>query len=146
MKLVIDASMALAWLFERKSKEEADCADQVLLTITKAEVLVPSLWHTEITNALLIGERRRVVTEAQVMDYLSKISDLPFTTDSMSVISRRDLVMALAREHRLTTYDAIYLELALRTNSVLATFDKELINATLTAGGIIFELEAVYDK
>lgn len=138
MKLVIDASMALAWLFERSKKEEAHCADHALLTIADAETHIPSLWHTEIANALLVGERRKVVTEAQVIDYLERLSHLPLATDGATPASRRDSVMALAREHALTAYDATYLELALRTNSMLATFDKQLIDAMHQAGGKIF--------
>ncbi|TAL56928.1 type II toxin-antitoxin system VapC family toxin [Pandoraea sp.] len=138
MKLVVDASMALAWLFERTSKTEADCADQALLCLAQAEVLVPALWHTEVANALLVGERRRVVTEAQVIDYLSKLSALPIATDSAAPASRRDGIMALAREHRLTAYDATYLDLALRTGAILATFDVALADAMRRAGGIVF--------
>src|SRR5258708_2234732 len=138
MKLVIDASMALAWLFERQDKQEATCADRVLSFLDNAEAFVPSLWHTEIINALLVGERRRVVTEAQVIDYLNRLSALPLMTDVITVHSRRDLVMALAREHHLTAYDAVYLDLALRTNAVLATFDRQLASAMRSAGGIIF--------
>lgn len=138
MKLVVDASMALAWLFERKDKKESTCADRALLTIAEAEVSVPSLWHTEIINALLVGERRRVVTEAQVIDYLNRLSALPIMTDTVMVASRRDGVMALAREYQLTAYDAVYLDLALRTNAVLATFDAQLANAMRSAGGTVF--------
>lgn len=138
MKLVLDASMALAWLFERKDAKEIKCANDVLVAIAETETLVPTLWHTEIANALLVAERRLVVTEAQTIDYLNRLSQLPITTDSVAVTSRRDLVMALAREHGLTAYDAIYLDLALRTNSTLATFDMKLANAMQRAGGIIF--------
>ena len=54
------------------------------------------------------------------------------------VESRRDLVIALARGHQLTAYDAVYLDLALRTDSVLATFDMQLVNAMQAAGGTVF--------
>jgi predicted nucleic acid-binding protein len=138
MKLVIDASMTLAWLFERSKKEEALCADRALLAIADTETRIPSLWHTEVANALLIGERRKIVTEAQVIDYLDRVFYLPLITDDVTPASRRDRVMALAREHGLTAYDATYLELALRTNSVLATFDNRLIDAMLRAGGDVF--------
>ncbi|MBS0350924.1 MAG: type II toxin-antitoxin system VapC family toxin [Proteobacteria bacterium] len=133
--------MALAWLFERQDKQAALCASNVLVTLRDAEVLVPSLWHTEISNALLLGERCRVVTEAQVIDYLNRLSALPITTDVATVASRRELVMALAREHGLTAYDAVYLDLALRTDSVLATFDVQLASAMQAAGGTVFGKE-----
>ena len=84
-----------------------------------------------------------MVTEAQVMDYLTRLSALPIVTDSVTVASRRDLVMALAREHQLTVYDAVYLELALRTNSALATFDIQLAKAMRFAGGIVFDSDGI---
>lgn len=138
MKLVLDASMTLAWLFERTSRKEASCAERALLAMANAETLVPPVWHTEIANALLVGERRRVVTEAQVIDYLSKLSSLPITTDDILPASRRDLVMALARQYELTAYDATYLDLALRMNAILATFDSKLANAMERVGGVVF--------
>lgn len=138
MKLVVDASMALAWLFERDNTEEADCADRALLVLADAETVVPPLWHTEVANALLVGERRHVVTQAQVIDYLNRLTRLPIATDDTAPASRRDLVMALAREHGLTAYDATYLDLALRTDSVLATFDRKLADAMRRAGGTVF--------
>ncbi len=138
MRLIIDASMALAWLFERQDKQEAICADQAISIIAETEVLVPSLWHTEVVNALLVGERRRIVTEAQVIDYLNRLSALPIITDTVTVYSRRDLVLALAREHHLTAYDAFYLDLALRANAILATFDAQLASAMRSAGGAVF--------
>lgn len=137
MKLVVDASMALAWLFERKKTEEANLAERGLLLLAEAETWVPPLWHTEIANALLVGERRKVVNEAQVLDYLNKLSELPIATDDIAPLNRRDLVMALAREHNLTAYDSTYLELALRKDALLATFDNELANAMRQAGGSI---------
>ena len=139
MKIVVDASMALAWLFERAETKEIACAEQALTALADAEIsVVPMLWHTEIANALLIAERRKVVTEAQVIDYLNKLSKLSIENDDMSPETRRDAVMALAREHKLTAYDATYLELALRIGGVLATFDRALVDAMRCAGGSVF--------
>jgi predicted nucleic acid-binding protein len=138
MKLVLDASMALAWIFERQNKEEAKSAENALTAITDFSTIVPALWHIEIANALLVGERRKVISEAQVIDYLNRLSKLPILTDDVSPASRRELVMGLAREHALTAYDATYLDLALRTDAMLATFDKELTKAMQGAGGKIF--------
>jgi predicted nucleic acid-binding protein len=138
MSLVLDASMTLAWIFERTDPEEKELADQLLDTLTAQEALVPVLWHTEVANALLVAERRGVVCEAQVIDYLHRLSQLPIVTDDASVSARQESVMALGREHRLSAYDATYLDLALRTGSVLASFDAKLLTATRTAGGAIF--------
>lgn len=138
MKLVLDASMALAWIFERNNKTEIECAKQALITLIDTETLVPSLWHTEIANALLVAERRQVITEARIIDYLNRLSGLPIITDDVTVLSRRDLVMALAREYKLTAYDATYLDLTLRNGAILATFDNKLAEAMRNAGGKVF--------
>lgn len=138
MKLVIDASMALAWIFERANKKEALSADRALSALAEAEATTPSLWHTEIANALVVAERRRVVTEAQVIDYLNRLSQLPITTDDVPTEHRRDAVISLAREYSLTAYDATYMDLALRVNAELATFDTKLANAMRKAGGVVF--------
>jgi predicted nucleic acid-binding protein len=139
MKIILDASMALAWLFERQKLTEAESADRLLVTLPDLEVSVPALWHTEVANGLLVAERRRVITEAQVIDYLNRLSLLPITTDDSFISSRRDSIMALAREYELTAYDATYLELALRKNAILATFDGKLAKAMQHAGGKIFK-------
>lgn len=139
MTLVLDASVALAWLFEREKPLEAECATHALQAIADVETSVPALWHTEVINALLVGERRAVVGEAQVIDYLGRLSRLPIVTDAVAPASRRELVMAIAREYGLTAYDATYLELALRTGSSLATFDAKLATAMHRAGGSVFE-------
>jgi predicted nucleic acid-binding protein len=138
MDLVVDASMTLAWLFIRSKSEEEKIADRALLALSDTEAFVPSLWHTEIANALLVGERRGVVTPVQVFEYLDRLSALPLVTDDIAPVNRRELVMALAREYKLTAYDATYLDLALRRNAVLATFDSQLAEAMRQAGGTVF--------
>ena len=137
--IVLDASMALAWIFDRENKKEAQRADHVLQKIKTEETLVPALWHIEVSNGLLLGERRKIITEAQVIDYFSRLSHLPLMTDSVAPSSIRSLVHSLGREYALTAYDAIYLELSLRTKSVLATFDNKLAAAMEKAGGVVFK-------
>lgn len=133
--IVLDASMALAWIFERENKKEVAVADRVLEEMLATPVIVPTLWHTEIANALLVGERRKVISEAQIIDYLNRLSHLPITTDSRTPASATGLVMSLGREFNLTAYDATYLELALQHKAVLATFDAALSQAMKKAGG-----------
>ena len=51
---VIDASVALAWCFD----DEATEATRALLDRFEGErAEVPSLWHLELANALVSGER-----------------------------------------------------------------------------------------
>lgn len=139
MILVLDASTALAWIYAREKPDEAACAERVLQATAEMEVVVPSLWHTEIANALLVGERRKIITEAQAFDYLARLARLPIATDNVVPAARQDQVMAIARAYRLSAYDATYLDLALRTGAVLATFDGKLAAAMQGAGGALFK-------
>jgi predicted nucleic acid-binding protein len=137
MSLVIDASMALSWLFERQKSEEKLASAKALTTLSDMQGIAPELWHIEIINALLVGERRGVITQAQTSDFLFKLSHLPIKTDA-HFNSPREVILSLAREYQLSSYDALYLDLALNTNSVLATFDRNLAKAMVTAGGNVF--------
>ena len=138
MRLVLDASAALAWIFERADAHETAVADRLFDVIAERETWVPALWHTEIANALLVAERRGLVREALVMDFIHRLSRLPIATDDVSVSSRKELVLVLGREHQLSAYDATYLELALRLGASLATFDGKLAAAMQQAGGEVY--------
>ncbi len=64
MNVVLDTSAALAWMFERTDPAEIALADQLLDNIAALSARVPSLWHLEVANALLVAERRGVVKES----------------------------------------------------------------------------------
>ena len=130
--------MALAWVFERLDAEEAALANHLLDVFLEHEVWVPPLWYTEVANALLVAERREVITQATSHNFLEHLSRLPLKTDERSGLSRQETVLQLAREHQLSAYDATYLELTLRLQATLATFDRKLALATKQAGSSIF--------
>jgi predicted nucleic acid-binding protein len=137
--LVIDAAVALSWLFPRVKLEEAALADQALDAMASQPAIVPALWHAEIANGLLAAERRKVVNQAQTFDYLGRLSRLAIRTDEVSVAVRREIVMSLAREHSLNAANATYLDVALRFGATLASFDSTLVAAMRRAGGTVLE-------
>ena len=92
----------------------------------RESALAPSLWWFEMRNALIQGERRGRFTETRSARFLRFISRLAITLDRAPDEGR---VLALARRHRLTVYDAAYLELAVREALPLATLDAELAAA-----------------
>ncbi len=120
MAFVIDASIAAVWAFDDEDHAMASFASQSLLD---GEAFAPSLWWFELRNTLIINERRGRITEAQAAHFLKLVVQLPirldFTPDEQSVLS-------LARRHRLTVYDAAYLELSQRLRLPIATLDREL--------------------
>ena len=135
---VLDASMALAWLFPRVDPSEYALADRALDELDHEEFLVPAIWHTEVSNAILRGERKGLVTSSQSASFLAELALADIETDSDPPQLRQPVVLALARSHALTAYDATYLELALRMGAVMATFDQRLAEAMRKAGGRVF--------
>ena len=125
---VVDASVALSWVFDDEDHLRADSA---LERLAEEGALVPQLWHLETRNALLTAERRARLSSAEVNERLDAVKDLPITTDE-----EPDLQVAfeLARTHGLTIYDALYLELAKRKNAELATLDRHLGQAAQAEG------------
>jgi len=135
---VLDASMALSWLFPRLDPAEAALADQALDELDHEEFTVPAIWYGEVANGILRGERKGLVTLSQTTAFLGELDLADIETEADSPKLRRSAVMALARSYGLTAYDAMYLELALRRGAPLATFDSQLADATRKAGGRVF--------
>ena len=129
MTLVIDASMALAWVFERQQPETAALAQRLLKACGEEPWWVPGLWHLEVANALLVVERRGVMAPAASELFLERLRSLPISTDGAAPQERQERVIALARAHGLSSYDSTYLELAHRLGASLASFDQRLNQA-----------------
>ena len=126
--LVVDASIVVAWLFD---DEDESLADRALVRLEEDGATVPQLWHLETRNSLLTAERRGRLSSREVMDRMDALKDLPIRTDE-----EPDLQSAfeLARAHGLSTYDAMYLELARRESAELATLDRALGRAAAAVG------------
>ena len=127
-RFVLDASVAGAWLLEDEDDPVADAAMSQLAT---EFALVPQLWHLEVRNLLVVAERRGRVGAAGLDDGLRRVGELPILTDTEPNLGT---ALALARRRRLTVYDALYLELALRADAPLATVDRTLAGAAVAEG------------
>ena len=136
---VLDASYTFQWLFEDEASAEGDAA---LAAIRLIGALVPSLWFVEIVNGLGIAERRSRVTFAQVAEGLHLLRSVPVSVDEVPTPTWSDAVLELMRAHRLTAYDATYLELAVRRGLPLATRDKALRQAATAVGVALLEVSA----
>jgi predicted nucleic acid-binding protein len=95
---------------------------------------VPALWLWETANVLVQAERRGRISPAAIRTYLGLLEGLPISIDQPSTASVWHDTLALARSHRLTSYDAAYLELSLRRGLPLATRDKALQAAARLEG------------
>ena len=126
--LVVDASVALVWLFD---DEDQPGAERTLDRLEEDGAVVPQLWHLEIRNSLLTAERRGRISLDEIDERLDALSGLPIQIDEDP-----DLRSAfdLARRHGLSFYDALYLELAKRQRAELATLDRALGRAAASEG------------
>jgi predicted nucleic acid-binding protein len=120
MALVLDASVAASWAFPDEGQPQAALA---LGAMRHDEALVPSLWWFEVWNVLVVSERRRRIVEADTRAFLHALSRLAVTVDHSP---DETALLALARRHQLSAYDAAYLELAQRRGLPLATLDAAL--------------------
>lgn len=138
MTLVLDASMAIAWHLKRVDNHEAALAQRALQSVSADGARVPSLWYVEVTNALLVAERRGVSTEQESAIFLNDVAQFKILMDTALPDATQSMVLALARTSKLTAFDAAYLELVLRTGFPLATFDQQLAKVARKAGGRVF--------
>jgi len=126
-RIVLDASVAVAWCFE---DEKTPFTEGVLdLLSAGTEVLTPAIWPFEVANALLVAERRKRITVAQVTALLRRIAGLPISVEPIEARRVFEQIVSVARQQNLNEYDASYLELALRAGLPLASLDDKLEQA-----------------
>lgn len=128
---VLDASLALAWVL----KGERTSRTETLLAEAGAHgAIVTTLWPLEIANVLMLYERKKIFTSADRAKAIATYSSLPITTDDQTAARAWGKAFDLALDHKLTVYDAGYLELALRAGLPLATLDGALCRAATALG------------
>jgi predicted nucleic acid-binding protein len=131
VSFVLDCSVAVTWCF---ADEASASTDALLDQMQEQGAVVPQLWHLEIGNVLTQAERRGRITAGDMAARIELLRRLPIITDDETAGRALRDILALARAHRLTTYDASYLELAARRSLPLATRDKELREAVERMG------------
>jgi predicted nucleic acid-binding protein len=132
MSLVLDSSVCLSWFFP---DERTGFTDTALHVVEREECWVPSVWRLEFPNALLVAERRHRLTRVERLQVLDEAARLLIRVDTLVHDLRQ--ISLLADQHGLSTYDASYLELALRLAAPLITLDKELAASAAAAGVIV---------
>ena len=130
--------MALAWHF---ADEESPRTLAVENLTDAATIVVPAHWFAEVANTLAIGERRKRATVADSVSFIRRLTELVLVVDDIAPERHWTDILPLARAHRLTVYDTLYLELAERRGLPLASLDEEL-NAAARRVGIELVEEA----
>lgn len=128
---VADASIALAWVLP---DEQSARVDALMDQRGTGGVCVPAHFALEVTNALLGAARRGRLDPADLDGLIPDLRAMVEETDSITDQAAWDASLELARQYQLSSYDAAYLELALRRQLPLATLDDKLAAAARHAG------------
>ncbi len=123
MPFVLDCSMTMAWVFPDEANPSTDALRESLL---KDNAVVPVLWSIEVGNVLLVATRRGRIKADDWHRIRDALEALPINVDPDSGNRVLHTVLPVASEYKLSVYDAMYLELALRLGQPLATLDKKL--------------------
>jgi predicted nucleic acid-binding protein len=130
--IVLDASVTLSWCFP----DEQTSSALGVLDMLKArdQALVPAFWCSEVLNSLLVGEKKVRISADKTRAFLEDLRALRPTLDNASLERVFQDTQALCRQYGLASYDALYVELAMRSVSPLATLDKNQQDAALALG------------
>jgi predicted nucleic acid-binding protein len=134
---VVDNSVVMSWCFQDQAN---DYADRVLGQLMDATAYVPSVWPLEVVDVLLAAERRSYISEADSVRFINLLSQLPILVQQEGPEKGMKDQLALARTQELSSYDASYLDLAMKKGLPLATLDKKLRRAAKAVKLRIFPL------
>lgn len=126
---VLDASVTMRWLLETDHARDQQYAWATLETLADDEALVPDVWHLEVGNVLLNAEREKLTAIPATERFIEQLASLPIRTDTNTSNQAFSRTLNIARSSRLSSYDAAYLELAIREGIALATLDRHLRTA-----------------
>jgi predicted nucleic acid-binding protein len=126
----------MARFFEDEASAYADAVED---SLAHSAAVVPTLWHQEVANVLLVAERRKRTTEAKSGHFLQLFASLRISVDEVIPAQLWPEWLRLGRAYGLSAYDAVYLEMALRRGLPLATLDDPLKAAAAATGVQIFQ-------
>lgn len=129
---VLDASITLGWLLDRPVPARAVATRRLILS--GALPVVPVLWRLEVSNAIIVAERRKRLTPGQAQTLAIDLDEFSHAMETDSMPVQVSALIEAARRSNLTAYDAAYLELAARRRLPLATLDDKLREAAQRAG------------
>jgi predicted nucleic acid-binding protein len=131
---VLDNSVSMRWLIPTLKLEDQQYADTVLKSMADATAIVPNLWRLEVANVLLASEKRQQLDVKASELFVRQLQQLSIFSDSQTANRVFSDTLLLARQYQLSSYDAAYLELALREGLPIASLDKDLLKAAASVG------------
>ncbi len=129
MPFVLDNSIVSGWFIRNQATPYSEA---IAVRLQDDRAVVPALWELEFSNVLRTACLRKAMTAQAAQAVIAQIVSLPIDVDRRAVPPSE--VLTLALRFGLSTYDAVYLELALRLQLPIATLDAPLHDAALASG------------
>lgn len=129
-RFVLDCSISASWFLLDESNAAAEV---VLERLAGGEAIVPALWTAEMVNVLLVAEKRSRLSPSDVARALEVVINLPILVEPADITTMKSC-HSIAKEYSLSSYDACYLEIAMRLGLPLASLDRGLITAARKSG------------
>jgi len=136
---VLDNSVAMRWLLASEKPSNQRYAESVLESLKDVDALTPNLWHLEAISVLLGAEKRGEISLGEVERFISQLDNLPIHVDPLTANQAFSRTLVLSREYNISSYDASYLELAMREGLPLSSLDKKLVKAAKKADVDIYQ-------
>lgn len=139
MRFVLDNSVVMRWLLRDGSDERLAYAEKVLFKLSQpgCTTLVPGIWALEVANVLVKAQAKGLVTEASSAAFVRLLQNMAINADPHTATYALSNTLQLARRFKLSSYDASYLELAMREGLPLATLDGDLRSAMRQTGVVL---------
>lgn len=128
---ILDASVAVAWCIDDEASAQTDA---LLVRAGDGGIVVPPHWHLEVSNVLLMAEKRGRLQSGAAEIRLQTFTKIQIEVDDEMAAQAWTRVREIAQRQNLTAYNAAYLELAARTILPLATLDRALADAARRVG------------
>ena len=133
---VVDNSVVMSWCFKDETNRYADA---VLDKLSESTAIAPSIWPLEVVNVLLVAERRKRLKQADSVRFITLLSQLPIVVEDKGSEKGMNDLLTLGRTNLLSSYDASYLDLAMRKDCPIATIDKKIMEAAKEVSVTILE-------
>jgi len=130
MAFVLDNSVVTGWYLPDQATAYSE---SIASRLEGDKALVPALWQLELANVLKTACTRGKLNLHTARQILDALGQLPIEIDASPAPGQRQ-IFELAMRHQLSSYDAAYLELAMRHGLPIATQDLQLKNAAIAAG------------
>lgn len=125
---VLDCSAVMGLCFK---DEFTEYHTALLDRFDSERAVVPAIWPVEVCNVLVIAERQKRIIPEQSLRFLAHLAELQIEIVDLTGLREMAAIVGVARDHKLTAYDAQYLFLALQQKLPLFTLDRALRKAAV---------------